>query len=91
MSSPGKTTKKKLPYVGLKELRENMETYIKRIDAGESITVFRRSTPIFKLCPVDEWGDEGQWKTVVDFRDKNGVGIDAHELLAALKKNGQND
>ena len=39
---------------------------------------------------VDEWGDEGNWETVVDFRDLPGGGMPAEELLNRLKHlNGQ--
>ena len=73
--------------VGLKELRENMETYIKRVNAGESITVYRRSTPLFKLSPINE--EEGEWETVIDFTKEYGRGIPAEELLASIKAYGQ--
>ena len=33
-------------------------------------TVVRRSKPIFNITPVDEWGDEGKWETLVDFKSK---------------------
>ena len=81
-----KTHKKNI--VGLKELRENMETYIERVNAGESITVFRRSTPLFKLSPVDidEDMDEANWETVIDFTKETGEGVSGRELLAAMKK-----
>jgi len=77
-------TKAKKSTVGLKELRENMETYIKRVNSGESLTAFRRSTPLFRLSPVDS--EEIGWETVVDFTkiDKNGVS--AKDVLASLKK-----
>ena len=77
-----KTTKKNT--VGLKELRENMETYIKRVNKGESITVFRRSTPLFKLTPVED--DESGWETVIDFTKETGHGVPIEELLASMKK-----
>lgn len=70
--------------VGLKELRKNMESYIKRVHNGESITVFRRSTPLFKLTPIAE--DESQWETVVDFTKINKRGVPVEKVLAALKK-----
>ena len=70
--------------VGLKELRENMETYIKRIHNGESITVFRRSTPLFRLSPVD--AEDTGWETVVDFTKINKDGVSAKDVLAAIKK-----
>lgn len=70
--------------VGLKELRENMETYIKRVNNGESITVFRRSTPLFRLTPID--AEEAGWETVVDFTKETGRGIPVEQLLASMKK-----
>lgn len=70
--------------VGLKELRENMETYIERVNNGESITVFRRSTPLFKLTPIED--DESEWETVVDFTKEFGEGVSVTELLASMKK-----
>ncbi len=35
---------------------------------------------------VDEWGDEGEWETIVDFRSVNSSGVPAEEVLAALQK-----
>ena len=75
--------------VGLKELRLNIEKYIKLIQKGHSFTVVRKSTPVFKLEPVDQWGDEGTWETVADFRSflpEGGVPIDNMiKRLKALK------
>jgi prevent-host-death family protein len=76
-------TKTKSNIVGLKELRENMETYIKRINKGESITVYRRSTPLFKISPVEE--DEGEWETVIDFTEIHPNGVSAEEVLKSLR------
>ena len=73
--------------VGLKELRENMEKYIERVNKGESITVFRRSTPLFKLSPVED--SESNWETVVDFPKEIGSGMPLDELLASIKSHGQ--
>ncbi len=40
---------------------------------------------------VDEWGDDGEWETVVDFRELPGGGISAEKLLERLQKlDGQN-
>ena len=72
--------------IGFKELRENAGKYISAVEKGRSFTVVRRSKPIFNITPVDEWGDEGVWETVVDFRDKKGRGIRAEDLLKMLKK-----
>jgi prevent-host-death family protein len=70
--------------VGLKELRENMEVFIKRVNKGESITVYRRSTPLFKLSPIDD--DESEWETVIDFTEINPNGVSAKDVLKSLRK-----
>ncbi len=77
-------TKLKTNIVGLKELRENMETYINRVNNGESLTVFRRSTPLFRISPIDS--DEIGWESVVDFTKINKDGVSAEEVLATLKQ-----
>lgn len=72
--------------IGLKDLRENTEHYISHVNKGKSFLVVRRSKPIFRVSPVDECGDDGVWKTVVDFTKitKNGVPID--DVIASLKR-----
>lgn len=35
---------------------------------------------------VDEWGDTGEWQTVVDFRELNSGGAPAKDVLKALEK-----
>ena len=35
---------------------------------------------------VDEWGDEGEWESVVDFRDINPDGVPVKEVLKVLQK-----
>jgi len=82
------TTKTKTPskIIGLKELRLNIEKYIKLIQKGHSFLVVKKSNPVFKLEPVDEWGDEGTWETVADFRDYSPEGgVPIHELQVALR------
>jgi antitoxin (DNA-binding transcriptional repressor) of toxin-antitoxin stability system len=73
----------KTSIIGLKELRENMETYITRVAKGETLTVMRRSTPIFNISPVD---DESGWETVIDFTEINPRGVSGREILKRLKK-----
>lgn len=66
-----------------------METYITKVQKGERITVFRRSTPLFTLTPVDE--DEGNWETVIDFTEIDPNGVPAKDVLAAIcSLHGQN-
>ena len=77
--------------IGFKELRENAGKYISAVEKGRSFTVVRRSKPIFNITPVDEWGDEGIWEKVVDFRDKKGNGIQAEDLLKILNKINSNE
>ena len=71
--------------VGLRELRENMDAFIKAVSKGRSFTVLRKSKPVFKIVPVDEWGDEGQWEVVADFRKLDPSGVSAKEVLKALE------
>ena len=70
--------------IGLKELRDNTETYIREIEKGKSFLVMRRSQPIFKIAPVDEWGDEGMWDTAFDFNKMKKGGVSVVELLKKL-------
>ncbi|MCA9357567.1 type II toxin-antitoxin system prevent-host-death family antitoxin [Candidatus Nomurabacteria bacterium] len=70
--------------IGLKDLRENMETSIKRVNEGESITVFRRSTPLFRISPID--AVESGRETVIDFTKEAGDGISDKELLRVMKR-----
>lgn len=72
--------------IGLKELRENTGEYISQIAKGKSFIVVRRSKPVFKVVPADEWGDEGVWETVVDFTKIRKDGVPADEVLKALKE-----
>jgi antitoxin (DNA-binding transcriptional repressor) of toxin-antitoxin stability system len=74
--------------IGLKDLRLNADKYINAIARGKSFTVVRRSKPIFNISPipVDEWGDEGTWKSLVNFNKFKKGGVRAEEVLASLKR-----
>lgn len=72
--------------IGLKDLRENTEHYIKAVGRGKSFTVVRRSRPVFKMTPVDEWGDEGTWETVVDFTKIKKGGVPIREVIESLER-----
>lgn len=80
-----KTATKQKNIVGLKDLRENMEKYIKRVRKGESLTVFRRSEPVFRITPVDA-DDEAGWEMVIDFTEINPNGVPAEDVLRALRR-----
>lgn len=71
--------------IGLKELRENTEKYIGAVGRGRSFTVVRRSRPIFKVMPVDKWGDEGEWETILDLTKGKDRKITAGQLLSYMR------
>ncbi len=69
-------------FIGLKELRENVEKYVKRVKKGESIIVMRRSTPLFKISPVED-GDDN-WEEVIDFTKIKKGGVDIKDILSRI-------
>jgi antitoxin (DNA-binding transcriptional repressor) of toxin-antitoxin stability system len=71
--------------IGLKELRENTATYIREVSRGRSFIIMQKSKPIFSIHPVDGWGDEGAWDTVVDFTTMKKL-PNLVEVLQSLKK-----
>ncbi|MBI2454421.1 MAG: hypothetical protein HYV54_02540 [Parcubacteria group bacterium] len=68
--------------VGLKELRENLETYAAQIKKGRSFVVLKKSRPIFKISPVEE--DDSLWETIIDFTRIKKGGVPISELLSRL-------
>ncbi len=70
--------------VGLKELRENMDSYISQVKKGRSFVVVRKSKPVFKLTPLDMWGDEGVWEKVVDFTKIKKGGVLLADVLSKV-------
>lgn len=72
--------------IGLKELRENTEEFIDKVEKGKSFIVVKRSHPVFKIVPTDIWGDEGLWETVADFREVGDDGLLAKDVLKSIRK-----
>jgi len=68
--------------VGLKELRENIETYIEAVAKGRSFIVVRKSKPVFRMSSLDE--DEGLWETVIDFTKIKKGGVHIDEILSRI-------
>lgn len=66
--------------VGLKELRQNMGKYAKRIARGDSFIVFKQSNPLFKISPINN----ELWEEVVDFTKIKKGGIKIDEILSRL-------
>jgi prevent-host-death family protein len=69
-------------FIGLKELRENVEKYAERVKKGESLIVMRRSTPLFKISPVEDNNEE--WEEVVDFTKIKKGGVDIKDILSRI-------
>ncbi|HEV8682307.1 MAG TPA: type II toxin-antitoxin system prevent-host-death family antitoxin [Actinomycetota bacterium] len=42
--------------VGVRELRQNLSLYLRRVARGERLEVTERGKPVAVLCPVDESG-----------------------------------
>lgn len=68
--------------IGLKELRENMETYIAAVEKGRSFVVVRKSKPVFRIAAVDE--ADSLWETAVDFTKIKKGGVAIGEILSRL-------
>ena len=69
--------------VGLKTLRENINTYIKAVEKGKSFIVVRRSKPVLKISSPQE--DE-VWERVADFTAIKKSGVSARDILKALRQ-----
>ncbi len=69
-------------FIGLKELRQNMEKYVKQVKRGESIIVLRRSIPLFKISPVESKEDD--WEEVIDFTKIKKGGVDIKDILSRI-------
>ena len=67
--------------VSLKEFRQDVAKYAKRVDRGEELIVTKRSKPLFRLSPVDDAG----WETVIDFTKFRKDGIEDKDLLRILR------
>lgn len=65
--------------VPLRELRENMDKYAKRVARGDTLVIVRRSKPLFRVAPLDE-----EWEEVVDFTKVRRGGVKIEELLSRL-------
>lgn len=65
--------------VGLKELRENTEKYVRDVGQGETYVVMRKSKPLFRIAPLEE-----EWEEVVDFTKIRKGGVDIDEILSRL-------
>ncbi len=73
------------------ELLKQVDALAKRDYTSRSDIIRQALLSKVRATQTDEWGDEGNWETVADFRDLPGGGMPADEFIARLKKlNGQN-
>lgn len=68
--------------VGLKELRENIEAYIAKIEAGASFVVVKKSKPVFRISSPED--DASVWEPVIDFTKIKKGGVSIKDLLSRL-------
>jgi len=73
--------------IGLKELRQDMAKYAKKVASGQSFIVFKQSKPLFKIAPVDE----EVWETVIDFTKIKKGGVDIDEITDINSKSSSFD
>ncbi len=68
--------------VGLKELRENTEEYIRAVSRGYRFIVARKSKPLFR---IDSWQEVDElWDPVIDFNQIKKGGVKLEEILKRL-------
>lgn len=68
--------------IGLRELRERADVYIKEAARGKSFLVVRRSRPIFRITPPEEAPE--LWETAIDFTKVKPSGVALKALLKRL-------
>jgi prevent-host-death family protein len=68
--------------VGLKELRNNMESYISAVEHGKSFIVVRRSKPVLQISSPNETSE--LWERVIDFSKVKKGGVPLGEILSRL-------
>ena len=66
--------------ITLKNLRENMQEYARKVKKGQSFIVFKRSQPLFKINPVEE----DLWEEVIDLTKIKKGGVNIAEVLKRL-------
>lgn len=78
--------------IGLKQLRENVAEYAKQVQKGKSFIVVKQSKPLFKISPLDEIPEvdepyhDPNYRTIIDFTKIKPGGVDAREVLKALRQ-----
>lgn len=68
--------------IGLRELREHIDTYITQVKRGRSFIVVRRSRPVLKISSPEEEAE--LWEEAIDFTRIRRGGVAITELLSRL-------
>lgn len=71
---------RKTNIIGLKELRENTEYYIREVAKGKSFEIVRRSKPIFTVVPAG-----AGWDHYVDLTKYRPGGVAVEEMIERLE------
>lgn len=66
--------------ISLKNLRENMQEYARKVKRGQSFIVFKKSQPLFKINPIEE----DLWEEVIDFTKIKKGGVNIAGILKRL-------
>ena len=82
MSNTSQTVNITIP----KELLKQDDALAKRDYTSRSDVIRQALLQRIRRPEVDEWGDEGKWETLIDFRDINSAGVPAEDVLEAMKK-----
>lgn len=69
--------------VKLKDLRINLDKYLEQLNKVGTLTVIRRSEPIFNISAISDTADES-WEAVIDFTKLKKGGIAIKEILTRL-------
>ena len=68
--------------IGLKELRERADTYIRQAARGKSFLVMRRSRPVFRITPPSDAPE--LWETIADLTRIKRGGVALNDILKRL-------
>ena len=68
--------------IGFRELRLESDAIVEGVKSGRSYIVSRKSSPVFKIVPLDE----EVWETIIDFRQIDPSGVDIADVLTSMDK-----
>lgn len=66
--------------IGMKEFRQNVGKYEKKVQEGHSLIVARKSRPIFKI----EAPEMESWEEIADFTKIRKGGVDINDILKRI-------